>query len=218
MSHVHAIEQMANRHPTGAHATSSVAKSSINIESQRYNITGKTEALRAGADRMITVRGRTEADLEDCVKLLRRVYAQDGYPVQGVERAHGFLQRGIQRAWIAERDGHIVGHIAVAGATHDDVAAAEWMRLHPDEPCAILERLFIDPKHRGGGTAGALIAAAIGWSNQARVELVLFALVQAQTAIRLYERLGWIRFGTVPWTGSGGQTMDAVCFSSPRHG
>ncbi|TKA78817.1 hypothetical protein B0A55_02245 [Friedmanniomyces simplex] len=165
---------------------------------------------------MVTVRVRTGVDIDGCVEVLGRVYGLDGYPVQGTAHAHQFLQDGIQRAWIAEHRDKIIGHVAIGDATNDDAAVALWRGLYPNEPIAVLERLYVDPKHRGSGAATSLIQAAVAWSRQAQLRLVLYALIKDQAAIRLYGRLGWNRFGTVPFIYGDGQKMDAVCFSSPR--
>ncbi|KAK5705722.1 hypothetical protein LTR17_021410 [Elasticomyces elasticus] len=160
---------------------------------------------------MLTIRDRTQADLDRCVGILRHVYDKDGYPVQGTAIAHHFLQHGVQRAWVAEQDGVIIGHAAIGVASDADVAIALWRKLYPGEPVAVLERLFVDPRCRGSGAATYLIKNAVQWSAQ----LVLFALVKDQVAIRLYDRLGWNRFGIVPYHFGDGQQMDAICLSSP---
>ncbi|KAK3638688.1 hypothetical protein LTR56_006695 [Elasticomyces elasticus] len=164
---------------------------------------------------MLTIRDRTQADLDRCVEVLQHVYDKDGYPVQGTATAHHFLQHGVQRAWVAEQDGVIIGHAAIGIASDADVAVALWQKLHPGEPVAVLERLFVDPRCRGSGAATSLIKTAVQWSAQVHVQLVLFALVKDQVAIHLYDRLGWNRFGTVPFHFGDGQKMDAICLSSP---
>ncbi|KAK0316491.1 hypothetical protein LTR01_000239 [Friedmanniomyces endolithicus] len=159
---------------------------------------------------MVTVRLRTDVDLDSCVEVLCRVYAKDGYPVEGTSYAHRFLQDGLRRAWVAEHGDTIIGHVAIGNATERDPAVILWRKLYPDEPVVVLERLFVDPKHRGSGAATGLIRAVEAWSRQEGIRLILFALSKDQVAIRLYGRLGWTRFGTVPFSYGDGQQMDAV--------
>ena len=164
---------------------------------------------------MVTVRLRTAIDLDSCVEVLCSVYAKDGYPVEGTSYAHRFLQDGLQRAWVAAHGNTIIGHVAIGNATEGDPAVILWRKLYPDEPIVVLERLFVDPRHRGSGAATGLIRAVEAWSRQEGIRLILFALAKDQVAIRLYGRLGWTRFGTVPFSYGDGQQMDAVCFCSP---
>ncbi|KAK4547571.1 hypothetical protein LTR36_000528 [Oleoguttula mirabilis] len=127
--------------------------------------------------------------------MLRLVHAHSGYPVQGTDNAKAFLSGGpIEQAWIAEHAGQIVGHVAVSKATEDDVSVALWRKKHPEDPVAILERLFVHPEKLGGGIATRLIRTASSWGREAGCRLVLFALVKDQAAMRLYKRLGWTAF------------------------
>ncbi|KAK5125656.1 hypothetical protein LTR85_011930 [Meristemomyces frigidus] len=144
---------------------------------------------------MVTIRPRTAADLDGCVDLIRLVYAHSGYLVQGTDNAKAFLSGGsIEQAWIAEHDDQIVGHVAVSKATEDDVSVALWRKQHPNDPIAMLERLFVHPEKLGGGIATQLIQTATARSRESGRRLVLFALIKDQAAIRLYERQGWTSF------------------------
>ncbi|KAK0252751.1 hypothetical protein B0A54_00364 [Friedmanniomyces endolithicus] len=136
---------------------------------------------------MVTVRLRTDVDLDSCVEVLCRVYAKDGYPVEGTSYAHRFLQDGLRRAWVAEHGDTIIGHVAIGNATERDPAVILWRKLYPDEPVVVLERLFVDPKHRGSGAATGLIRAVEAWSRQEGIRLILFALSKDQVAIRLLD-------------------------------
>jgi GNAT superfamily N-acetyltransferase len=171
---------------------------------------------------MLTIRTRSNVDLDACVSVLEKVYDKDKYPVQGVSQAKQFLSGdSIQQAWVCEKDGHIVGHVAASRKmSKDDVSMALWTQQHPDDPnsTAVLERLFVDPDSRGLGVAGQLIEAAVAWSHEKHMRLVLFALEKDKVAARLYERLGWSHFGTTAYHYDDGKTMDALCFVSPKSG
>lgn len=165
---------------------------------------------------MSLVRPRTTVDLDDCVAVLQRVHEKDGYPVQGTANAKAFLcQKATQQAWVAERGGGIVGHVAVSVADEDDVAVKLWRGLHPSEPVALLERLFVDPRARGRGAASELMEMAVEWARSHQVRLVLFALAKDEGAMELYERLGWSRFGTTEYSWDQGKRMEAMCYVSP---
>jgi len=165
---------------------------------------------------MVSIRPRVDADLEGCIHVLHDVYARDGYPVQGMNNAKAFLTSGpLKRAWVAEREGRVIGHVAVSQATDDDVSVALWRQQNPNDAIAVLGRLFVGPDERAGGVASRLMGAAVEWSREANVRLVMFALVKDQAAMRLYERLGWQRFGSRMYRYGEGQQMEAVCYSSP---
>ncbi|EGP89946.1 unnamed protein product [Zymoseptoria tritici ST99CH_1A5] len=171
---------------------------------------------------MSTIRTRSASDLDACVEVLKAVYDNDGYPVQGVEEAKSFLSGdSIRQAWICEQDDQIVGHVAASSKTPEsDVSVALWTQDHADDPSdiAVLERLFVDPYSRGLGVAGKLIDAAVAWSHEKDMRLVLFALEKDRVAAKLYERLGWSHFGTTTYHYDNGKTMAALCFVSPKAG
>jgi GNAT superfamily N-acetyltransferase len=162
------------------------------------------------------IRIRTTDDLPACVETLTRVYDTDRYPVQGVEGAQDFLgDPHIDPAWVAVKGGSVVGHIAIGKATGDDPSVALWWEKHPGAPIAVLERLFVDPDHRGVGLAARLIETAVSWSRGAGLRLVLFALVKDVGAARLYARLGWEFFGSSCYRYGAGLEMEALCYVSP---
>lgn len=167
----------------------------------------------------VEIRHREDVDLPACIAVLKRVFAKDRYPVQGTTQAESFLSsENIKPAFVAVFNDNVIGHVAVGKATDDDVAVALWRQLHVNntsEPVAVLERLFVDPDNRGYGVAAKLINAAVTWSAQAGLRLVLFALAKDTTAAKLYERLGWRHFGTTAYHYGDGEEMDAWCYVSP---
>lgn len=164
----------------------------------------------------VKIRRREHKDLPACVKVLERVYDQDGYPVQGTAQAESFLSNeDITLAWVAVIDNKIVGHVAMGRAKISDLSVALWRKTHQDDAIAVLERLFVDPDSRGSGVAAKLVQAAVAWGAQEGTRLVLYALAKDIAAARLYERLGWAHFGTATYRYGDGQEMDAWCYSSP---
>lgn len=166
---------------------------------------------------MPDIKIRTSDDLAGCIACLKRVYAKDHYPVQGVADAQAFLDgSGIQKAWIAQENSIIIAHLAVSEATDGDLSAAAWWQTHPGAKIAVLGRLFVDPDSRGSGVAAHLIDQAVAWASDQEIRLVLFALEKDRAAARLYERLGWTHFSTQTYHYGDGQHMDAFCFVSPK--
>ena len=167
-----------------------------------------------------TVRPRTEEDLDACIAVLHRVHENEGYP-RGTDDFRVFLANdSVQKAWVTELDGRVVGHVAVNKPSETDLAVSMWRQKHPDDEhdsIAVLARLFVLPESRKGGAAKALVEEATASSTMDGVRLVLFVLVANQGAIRLYDRLGWERFETSVFRYGDEKEleMEAICFASP---
>ena len=162
---------------------------------------------------IITIRPRTDADLDACVEVMAAVYANDGYPVEGMEGGAAFLGAG--PAWVAEREGEVIGHISIKEAKTDDVSVALWWDKHPGDRIAVLGRLMVHPEKRGGGSASRLIEAGTDWARENHRRLVLFGLAHNAAALRLYKRLDWVDFGETVFVGSDGKQWPATCYASP---
>jgi GNAT superfamily N-acetyltransferase len=164
---------------------------------------------------MATIRPRNEDDLEPCADILRVVYENSGYPVGGVADALGFLKTD-GAAWVAEKDGFVIGHAALTVASEKDMSAALWYRLHPeDRNIVVLGRLFVHPDARKSGAATGLIDAAVAEGRRQGKRLVMFGLEKDQPALRLYQRLHWEHYGSTIFKWGEGKQMVAECFASP---
>lgn len=163
---------------------------------------------------MISIRRRTEEDIDGCVSLLQHIQDTDGYP-QGVVNLREFLTKDyIEDAWIAESNGKIIGHIST-GQPSEDLAVDLWKKRHPgDNAVAVLSRLFIDSNYRNKGISDKLVEAAVSFNASKGMRLLLWVVVANEAAIRLYDRLGWTRFGSMTYTYEDGRTMQAICFAS----
>lgn len=165
-----------------------------------------------------TMRSRDEADLPECVELLRQVHRLDGYPVHWPEDAAAWLTpRNLLAAWVVVRDGTVVGHALLRGAPGttgaEPIAAATGV---PPDRTALIARLFVAPSARRDGVAARLLEAA---TNEARARGLLLALdvVGSHSApIALYERAGWRRVATVAWTPAvGDEEQPLHCYVAP---
>ena len=167
---------------------------------------------------MVKIRPRTKDDIDGCIALLDHIQRTEGYP-QGIGDLRLFLNSDdINQAWVAS-DGatnDIVGHISTYNPTKD-LAIELWKKLYPQntESITVLSRLFVLPSYRKEGIAAKLVEAVVSWSIEQGIRLLLWVVVANEAAIRLYDRLGWIRFGTTVYTYEDGQTMEAICFASP---
>lgn len=164
---------------------------------------------------MALIRPRTHADIDKCVSLLKHIQDTDGYP-QGIGDLRGFLTKDyIHDAWVAEDTGTIIGHIST-GHPSEDLAIHLWQTLHPGNAAiAVLSRLFISCDHRKEGLSDRLVEAAVAFHAKKGIRLLLWVVVANEAAIRLYNRLRWVKFGTTTYTYEEGRTMEAICFASP---
>lgn len=163
------------------------------------------------------IRLRRPDDLRDAAAALVAVHGTDGYPVEGVDDSTGWLTPpDLVQAWVAERDGRVVGHVAVSRPAEDE-AVSLWLGGHPQDEGRVttLARLFVLAEARKQALGERLVLAATDYARQHGLRLVLDVMTKDTAAIRLYERLGWRKFGTaVHAFGEGGKT-DAACYVAP---
>src|SRR5688500_3715685 len=106
----------------------------------------------------VRIRIRTDADGPECAALLREVYALDGYPVEGVDDAEGWMYpTGLMAAFVAAEPGGLLGHAAVCRPNGDAAVSMLVARTGAAEAeIAVMARLFVGPKARGRGTGRML--------------------------------------------------------------
>jgi GNAT superfamily N-acetyltransferase len=153
----------------------------------------------------VGVRPRTDRDLDDCVRLLEAVHRSDGYPTYWPEDAARWLSpRAMLGAWVAENEGRIVGHITLRAGTAD-ASAAVWSDATglPPEQLAAITRFFVSVDSRGTGVGRALLDVACADAAARGLHPALDVVETNRDAIRLYERLGWRRVSSEPWSAAG---------------
>ncbi len=159
------------------------------------------------------IRRREESDLPGCAAVLEEVYVQDGYPVEGVDDALGWLTPdGLVDAWVAEADGKVVGHLCVTAERGED--AARLWQARDGRPVGIMARLFVHPDARGHSLGEGLTVAAMKDAHERGTRLVLDVMEKDRAAIRLYERLGWDRLGEISHV-VGDRRVPAFAYVSP---
>lgn len=153
---------------------------------------GGEDEVAGGAGERLTVRRRTEDDLEECVRVLAEVHHGDGYPMRWPDDPAGFLTRPkISETWVATLDGRIVGHVGLAVATPGDAAPKFF-----GDGVAMVTRLFVSPAARGHGTGRILLEEAVRAARRLGLDPVLDVESASSSAIAFYERLGWHLLGT----------------------
>jgi ribosomal protein S18 acetylase RimI-like enzyme len=141
---------------------------------------------------------------------------ENGYP-RGIGNVREFLSNEeTKHAWVAEKDGSIIGHISAADASDDDLSVKVWNEKGGEsKSIAILKRLFVKPSCRKVGAATQLVDTAVAAFVEKGKQLVLFVLVGDEAAMRLYQKLGWVEYGRSTFHYEGDREMEAICLVNP---
>ncbi|MDR7380954.1 GNAT family N-acetyltransferase [Promicromonospora iranensis] len=163
---------------------------------------------------------RHAAHLDRVVEALRLVHERDGYPMVWPEDPTAWLTPpGTIDGWVALADGEIVGHVMLIDGGKVEFAAelAEAAGV-PVTGLAGVSRLFVTPAARGTRVAAALLERAEDMPARRGRRLVLDVVDDGGPAIRLYERLGWVRVtaGPASWTDPAGVRPRAAAYLCPR--
>ena len=157
-----------------------------------------------GALDQVVVRERTDADLPVLVDVLSAQQPHSGYPQRWplpypVEQ---FLARASEeRAWVAEVDGVVAGHVAVTRVEPGDEAQI-WSggAARPPEELRTVAVLFVDHRLAGRGVGSALLEKAVEAIRAQGHTPVLDVVQETAAAVRLYRRRGWQVVGEGrPW-------------------
>lgn len=166
---------------------------------------------------VVKVRDRRPDDLDAAVAALVEVHRVDGYPVEGVDDPHAWLNPpGLLHAWVATLDGTVVGH-ALATTAHSDVGAVNaWVEQGGDIATTVVGgRLFVAPAGRGHRLGTKLARVMADWAAHHSLDLVGDVMAKDTAAIAIYERLGWCRIGTAMHDTGRGTQVPAYLYVSP---
>ena len=170
------------------------------------------------ADLQYSVRPRRTSDLSNLQDVLSRVYEVDSYPLEGPS-PRILEPPDTLTAFAALLDDHVVGQIVLTSPSHSLGAVAAWAAQGNEiNGVAVLGRLFVDPAARGRGIGKALVEMATGWAEENERRLLLDVIEKDVAAIKLYEKLGWTRFGQGGEYKYGGREWRVIFFAAPWRG
>jgi GNAT superfamily N-acetyltransferase len=139
------------------------------------------------------VRLRRAGDLSRCIRLVRMTSAggRHALPPSGSPRAW-LEDPALLDAWVADRDGVLLGHVALARVGGDPTAALRWREVtgRPPAQLAEISRLVVRPGARAAEVVQELVGAALTGARERGLHPVLQTLGATQDEIRAYEELG----------------------------
>ncbi|WP_395297750.1 GNAT family N-acetyltransferase [Kitasatospora hibisci] len=150
--------------------------------------------------------------------MLGAVHGSDGYPVNWPDDPVGWLaQPSLLEARVAEREGEVVGHVALCRSTPGDLAPGEWSRRSglPGEATAVVSRLYVSPAARGHGIGALLLGEAVRAARLHGLHPVLDVLASDSAAVELYHREGWSLLAAVEEEWSPLQRVTVLCYAAP---
>jgi GNAT superfamily N-acetyltransferase len=163
------------------------------------------------------IRPRRGGDIAACVELLREVHAVDSYPRYLPGDPESFLvQSDAYGCWVAELDGVLVGHVALAKRTSDPAMRIASEALgRPEDELGVVARLFVSGRARRSGAGRRLLGTATAAAVARGLWPVLDVTTDAAAAIALYEGCGWTRAGTTTVRFGSGRTLDEHIYLGP---
>jgi len=151
---------------------------------------------REDADPASLVRPRRDRDVGACTRLLGVVYCADHYPDRLSGSAHAWLVRDVLDAWVAERHGQVLGHVATVRVGADPLSAVRWREITGVSPDRLLgvSRFFVRRSERGQGIGTALLTEAAAHARAQGLVPVLETVSESRTAIPPLRDAGWQLF------------------------
>jgi len=187
------------------------------------SVAGVRDRLRATVDRGARIpeprhaapppavpglRPRVAKDLGACARLAQVVASEGHFPMYDAHERVAWLQRGgvhawlqgpgLVDAWVVERAGELLGHVAVSRIDVHSHSAYRWREITGIEPDQMLRvsRFFVRERVRGRGIGSALLGVAV---ERIRAGGMLpVAEVVSESAMRLHYDLGWRPRGRYP--------------------
>jgi GNAT superfamily N-acetyltransferase len=148
--------------------------------------------------------------------VLAQAHRSSAYPVHWpVDPARWLTPDALLAAWVAEVDGVVLGHIAIA--TAGEVTAQPWAEDtgRPVGQAAEITRLFVADAAQGRSVGRRLLDVACAEARERGRHPVLGVLDHNRSAIALYHRAGWRRLSSVDFPLSDDNIGLMHCYAAP---
>jgi ribosomal protein S18 acetylase RimI-like enzyme len=165
---------------------------------------------------VLLIRRRRPEDLPALVTVLAEAHRESAYPVHWPrDPARWLTPDRLLAVWVAEVDGSVLGHIALADP--GDVTAGPWAAHTglPAEQAAEITRLFLADAAQGRSVGKRLLDTACEYARAQGRHPVLGVLDHNRSAIALYDRAGWHRLSSVDFILSDDAIGLMHCYAAP---
>jgi GNAT superfamily N-acetyltransferase len=152
-------------------------------------------------------------------ELAKVVRANDNYPVYlGGDLLSFIVVPDAIGAWVADRAGIVVGHVALHARSSSNavMALAEEATGLSAGQLAVVARLLVSPAERRAGLGRLLLGAAADRAAQLGLWPILDVVAESEAPIRLYEKAGWTCVGKVTVTFGQSGPIDEFVYLGPR--
>jgi GNAT superfamily N-acetyltransferase len=166
----------------------------------------------------VLVRERRAADEPQLLHIAQLVHEQDGYPLYLPDSdCNGFLfGHDTLGAWVAEEDNTVVGQVALHPCSSAPVMELAADALgQPVDRLGVIARLLVHPDRRGLGAGAELLTRAAREAVSLNLWPILDVVRELVPAVRLYERQGWLRLGSVSVTFRDTVTIEEFIYVAP---
>ena len=171
----------------------------------------------------VHVRPRSDADLDECERIVRAVHALDGYPpYMPNDDFRGLLASPDAIGAYVAADGHggrgaILGHAALHGRSSDAVIQLATAALGvPADGLGVVARLFVAPTARRRGVARLLVDFTAREARRQGLTPILDVATSLPAAVALYDDAGWTRLGLIEVTFRDGSMHEEYVFAAPE--
>jgi GNAT superfamily N-acetyltransferase len=164
------------------------------------------------------VRPRTDNDLDACVAMAAIIRDLDGYPTRRPLGLWEFLASAdALGAWVAEREGQIVGHVALhRQSTSEVLAKASQALSRPVDQLGVVARLLVSPEARREKVGRTLLDTASAAAISRGLWPILDVVTTFEAAVSLYESCGWVRAGQVTFQFHDGGSVEEFVYLGPQ--
>ncbi|KAH8777579.1 acyl-CoA N-acyltransferase [Diaporthe sp. PMI_573] len=179
----------------------------------------------------VELRQRKPSDIPILFDVLKAVYAEKDYPVDGPSCFDALLNpppdevlhtiTAVLRPTDPDGDVDqpIVGHAMIMSPTAGGgLSLASKMHLEGGgtmENHAVLSRFFVSPAAQARGIGAKMLEEAVAWARRQGKRLVLEVLEKDEGAVRLYDRARWVRVGEDVFTSKWGTGYNAMAYLGP---
>jgi GNAT superfamily N-acetyltransferase len=166
----------------------------------------------------VIVRPRTDDDVDACVRMATLIRDLDGYPTRRPLDLREFLAApDALGAWVAEREGQVVGHVALhRHSTPEVLAMASHALNRPADQLGVVARLLVSPETRREKVGRTLLTTASTAAVSRGLWPILDVVTTFDAAVNLYENCGWVRVGQVTFRFHDGGSVEEFVYRGPH--